>query len=224
MPSSPTIRLREARKEDIPSLVPMLLKAFRGRAMNEAFFPERLRVNEGDVDQLAFRTYGIEQRFAVRDEAQGGGDPPETQHKRYHYLVAVEDGGSGPGDDDDGAAETIVGYAEWVDMTPTEKTEEELAKDKERQAQLAAERKARRPPSLDIEAVDAAYESIAVLEGFLKKALGEEGFANSWCKSSIHPSAQASPSSINLLLSAALRVMLVTVSRSLQQLRREAEW
>lgn len=69
--------------------------------MNDAFFPERLRVNPGDSDELAFRIRNISKAF---------GD------KHRHHIVAV--------DDDD----KVMGYAEWTDgegpvvnMTPEER-------------------------------------------------------------------------------------------------------
>lgn len=194
MSSPPSkIRLREAREEDIPIVVPMLINTFRGRPMSEAFFPERLRVRQDDADQIAFRSERIRKRFAARDKAksgQGPGSSTSSTSQQYHYIVAVLE--------DTGGDETIVGYAEWVDnravvsSTTDDNSDEEsslttqaeeLAGRKERKARLEAETAARSmPSSLDREAVDTAYKEIAVLKNFLREALGEEGFANSWCK------------------------------------------
>lgn len=195
------IRLREARREDIPVLIPMLLNAFRGRAMNEAFFPEHLRVRPGDEDQVAFRAGGMETRFAARNRELEGddihspkGDDDDDddgdkirRRRRRHYIVAVtgrdEDGHAADGADA-GAGETVVGYAEWVDGSKKPSlTKEEEEREREREAELKAERIAKMPPSLDREAVEMAQRETVELEKTLKEALGEEGFANSWCES-----------------------------------------
>lgn len=215
MSSPPSqIRLREARKEEIPLLVSMLINAFRGRAMNEAFFPERLRVREGDADQLSFRSERMEKQYAARDEARQA--DPDEKRPQCHYLVAVEVlEEEGSGSSPEGGEETIVGYAEWVGhrgaapapnskesgdkaaaaaqpgLTEEERAEEEEKK-KEKKRKREAERIAALPPSLDREAVDTAQKETAVLEGTLKEALGEEGFANSWCKYSPPPFFQMS--------------------------------
>ncbi|ROV99182.1 hypothetical protein VPNG_08236 [Cytospora leucostoma] len=93
--------IRYAREDELPIVVQMMIIAFRGRAMNDAFFPERLRVNPGDSDELAFRLRNISKTF---------GD------SNRHHIVAVD------GDDN------LIGYAEWtdaespvVDMTPEER-------------------------------------------------------------------------------------------------------
>lgn len=154
------IHLREAREQDIPLVVPMLMHAFRGRAMNEAFFPARLRVRQDDADQIAFRSAHIRKQFAIRDQAQSG---------QEHYIVAVL-----REDTDDN--ETIVGYAAWVDCNGSAAVSSSATTTTETAVSPSM------PSSMDREAVDTAYKEIAVLENFLRKALGEQGFANSWCK------------------------------------------
>lgn len=69
--------------------------------MNDAFFPERLRVNPGDADELEFRTRNISRDFGS---------------KIRHHIVVVDE------------EDKVLGYAEWtngndpvVDMTPEER-------------------------------------------------------------------------------------------------------
>lgn len=69
--------------------------------MNDALFPEHLRVNAGDADELNFRTRSISRGFG---------------NKNRHHIVVVDE------------EDKVIGYAEWtdgddplVDTTPEER-------------------------------------------------------------------------------------------------------
>lgn len=77
--------------------------AFRhsGRQVNAALFPEHLRVNPGDTDEIELSVRNMTRSF---------------DYKNRHYVVAVDD------------EDTIMGWAEWtsgedpiVEMTPEER-------------------------------------------------------------------------------------------------------
>jgi hypothetical protein len=65
------------------------ITAFRhsGRQVNAALFPERLRVNPGDSDEVDFSVRNMARNF---------------DYKNHHYIVAVNEQGN------------IVGWAEWT--------------------------------------------------------------------------------------------------------------
>ncbi|ROV98733.1 hypothetical protein VMCG_06704 [Cytospora schulzeri] len=83
-----SLQIRYVRENELPAIVQLMINAFRGRAMNDSFFPERLRVNAGDADELEFRTRNISRDFGKRNR---------------HHITVVD------GDD------RVLGYAEWTD-------------------------------------------------------------------------------------------------------------
>lgn len=99
------LKIREARIEELTAIVKLMVEAFRGRAMNEAFFPERLRTGSGDDEEVAFRVENLAKRF---------------DFENHHYIVVV--------DNDD----NILGAAEWLsgDDPVVAMTEEERAANK----------------------------------------------------------------------------------------------
>lgn len=79
------------------------ITAFRhsGRQVNAALFPERLRVNPGDTDEIELSVRNMVRTF---------------DYKNRHYIVAVDE------------QDTIMGWAEWTsgedpieELTPEER-------------------------------------------------------------------------------------------------------
>lgn len=99
--SSP-LQVRKAHPSEIPIITQLQINAFRGRALNDALFPEHLRVSPGDQDELAHRIRGLERVFA---------------NPNRHHLVCVDEN------------DIIMGYAEWSSGEDPiwEVTEEERA-------------------------------------------------------------------------------------------------
>ncbi|KAL1863019.1 hypothetical protein Daus18300_008175 [Diaporthe australafricana] len=100
---STLFHIRYAREDELPAMVQLSVIAFRhsGRPVNAALFPERLRVNPGDTDEIEFTVRNTARTFA---------------NENRHYVVAVDE------------QDTIMGWAEWtsgddpiVDMTPDER-------------------------------------------------------------------------------------------------------
>lgn len=97
-------------------------------------------------------------------------------YENHHYIVAVDD------------EDTIMGWAEWTsgedprtDITPEERE------------QKRAEGIARLPKSFDLEAAQRLGREAEELSKKLREALGEEGYRNSWSRSSITPAIQEMP-------------------------------
>lgn len=91
-PCATNLHVRPAQKTDIPTMSQVGQNAFRGRPLNEALFPARLRRTDApDAEEVAFRTGRHEKRF----DSEG-----------HHYIVAVD---SSSGDKEG----TIVGVACW---------------------------------------------------------------------------------------------------------------
>lgn len=102
----PSIQIRRARQNELPAIVQLMITAFRGRAMNDAFFPKHLRVDTGDSDEFELRTKNISRNFG---------------NQNRHHIVVVDE------------ADRVLGYAEWtngddpiVDMTPEERNKKRL--------------------------------------------------------------------------------------------------
>lgn len=89
MSSNSTLRIREATEDDLPAMTRISIEAFRGRHMNEAMFPEHLRVRPGDADR-----YDV---ILSRRRARLG-------RPNVHNLVVVNDTPEG---------EVVVASAEW---------------------------------------------------------------------------------------------------------------
>ncbi|KAK2601384.1 hypothetical protein N8I77_010839 [Diaporthe amygdali] len=97
------IHVRYARQDELPAMAQLSITAFRqsGREVNAALFPEHLRVNPGDADEIEFSVKNMARTF---------------DNKSRHYVVAVDE------------QDTIMGWAEWtsgdepvVEMTPEER-------------------------------------------------------------------------------------------------------
>lgn len=160
---SPTLRLRHARQEDLPSMARVAVDAYKDDEVSARFFPEHLRANPGDKDELDFRLERMQASF----EAQGN-----------NFLVVVEDKGDTRGSDGVGAQAAVLGFAQWVspDRPGPEKTAEEIAKQK-------TDAVASYPPSYDVE-FRAEFDAAGVkLIEAINTTLGEEAAKNAWCKS-----------------------------------------
>lgn len=150
-----TFQIRYARKDELHAMAQLSVTAFRhsGRQVNAALFPEHLRVNPGDTDEVEFSVRNMTRTF---------------DYKNRHYIVAADD-----------EQDTIMGWAEWTsgedpieEMTPEER-------EKKR-----AEGIARLPKSFDLQAAQQLGREAEELEKKLRQALGEEGYQNSWSRSS----------------------------------------
>lgn len=95
--------VRHARKDELNAMAQLSITAFRhsGRQVNAALFPEHLRVNPGDTDEIEFSVKNMVRTF---------------DYKNRHYIVAVDE------------QDAIMGWAEWtsgedpiVEMTPEER-------------------------------------------------------------------------------------------------------
>ncbi|KAI7780377.1 hypothetical protein LA080_016101 [Diaporthe eres] len=95
--------IRYARKDELTAMVQLSITAFRhsGRQVNAALFPERLRINPGDTDEIELSVRNMVRTF---------------DYKNRHYVVAVDD------------QDTIMGWAEWTsredpveELTPEER-------------------------------------------------------------------------------------------------------
>lgn len=98
-----SFNVRYARKDELTAMAQLSITAFRqsGRQVNAALFPEHLRVNPGDTDEIDFSVRNMVRTF---------------DYKNRHYIVVVDE------------QDTIMGWAEWtsgedaiVDMTPEER-------------------------------------------------------------------------------------------------------
>lgn len=147
-----TQKIRYARKDEFPTMAQLSVAAFRhsGRQVNAALFPEHLRVNPGDSDEVDFSASNMARNF---------------ENKNHHYIVVVD------------GQDSILGWAEWisgedpvVDMTPEER-------EKNR-----AERIARLPKSLDLQAAQRLGLEAGELSKRLKETLGEDQYQNSWSR------------------------------------------
>lgn len=153
-PKMSSLDIRYAREAELPGIVQLMITAFRGRAMNDAFFPEHLkRINDGDSDELEFRTRNISRSFGSENR---------------HHVVAVDE------------QDQVLGYAEWADglddtvvddMTPEERDSKK------------AEGIKRLPKSFDLNAAEKAMREMEPLSDKLREVLGREGYANSWSRS-----------------------------------------
>ncbi|KAI3394533.1 hypothetical protein diail_2582 [Diaporthe ilicicola] len=149
--------IRYAREDELVAMAQLSVTAFRqsGRQVNAALFPERLRVNPGDTDEVRFSIGNMAHSFRTEN---------------HSHIVAVDE------------QNTIMGWAEWtsgddpiIEMTPDER-------EKER-----AERVARVPKSLDLEAAERLGREAGQLSKKLEEALGEGEYHNSWSRSDISP-------------------------------------
>lgn len=95
--------IRYARKNELSAMAQLSINAFRhsGRQVNAALFPERLRVNSGDTDEIKLSVRNMVRTF---------------DYKNRHYIVAVDD------------QDTMMGWAEWTsgedsieELTPEER-------------------------------------------------------------------------------------------------------
>lgn len=98
-----SFNIRYARKDELTAMAQLSITAFRhsGRQVNAALFPEHLRVNPGDTDEVDFSVRNMVRTF---------------DYKNRHYIVVVDE------------QDTIMGWAEWisgedpiVEMTPEER-------------------------------------------------------------------------------------------------------
>lgn len=94
--------IRYARKDELTAMAQLSITAFRhsGRQVNAALFPERLRMNPGDTDEIEMSVRNMVRTF---------------DHENRHYIVAVDE------------QDTIMGWAEWTsgedrieELTPEE--------------------------------------------------------------------------------------------------------
>lgn len=85
---SATITLRRATRADLPRITRMLVDAFAPGPWGRFLFPEHLRVNPGDRDEVAWRQYTLEAGF----------DSPARD-----TVLACQ------GDE-------TVGWAQWIDV------------------------------------------------------------------------------------------------------------
>lgn len=145
---SSSLHVRDARKDELPVLTHIAVRAFRGRPMSEALFPEHLRLNPGDADKIAFRQRSHLRRF---------------DQDNQHYIVVVDD------------TDTVVGFALWVSA-------QDPAKRAERTPEELQARNASFPKSLDLSALEAIEAATEVLDKYLRDALGEDEYNNSWCE------------------------------------------
>lgn len=97
------MQVRHARKNELSAMAQLSITAFRhsGRQVNAALFPERLRVNPGDTDEIELSVRNMVRTF---------------DYENRHYIVAVDD------------QDTIMGWAEWTsgedpieELTPEER-------------------------------------------------------------------------------------------------------
>lgn len=95
--------VRYARQDELATMAQLSVTSFRhsGRQVNAALFPEHLRINPGDSDEVD---------FSVKNMARN------LEKKNHHYIVAVD------------GQDNIMGWAEWisggdpvVEMTPDER-------------------------------------------------------------------------------------------------------
>ncbi|KAG8157282.1 hypothetical protein KVR01_012990 [Diaporthe batatas] len=149
------LKIRYARKNELPTMAQLSVTAFRhsGRQVNAALFPQHLRINPGDSDEIDFSASTMAMNF---------------EKKNHHYIVVADE------------QEGILGWAEWtsgedpaVDITPEER-------EKKR-----AEGIARLPKSMDLQAAQKLGQEAADLSKRLKEALGEDQYQNSWSLSSV---------------------------------------
>lgn len=147
--------IRYARKDELTAMVQLSITAFRhsGRQVNAALFPERLRINPGDTDEIELSVRNMVRTF---------------DYKNRHYVVAVDD------------QATIMGWAEW---TSGEDPIEELTP--EEREKKRAEGVSRLPASFDLQAAQQLGREAEGLSKKLREALGEEGYQNSWSRSSV---------------------------------------
>lgn len=96
-------KVRHARQDELPTMAQLSVTSFRhsGRQVNAALFPEYLRINPGDSDEVDFSVKNMGRNF---------------EKKNHHYIVVVD------------GQDNIMGWAEWisgedpvVEMTPDER-------------------------------------------------------------------------------------------------------
>lgn len=157
-PPSP-LRVRPARRDEIPALCRIGREAFRGRPLTEAINPPHLVGEAGDEAVVEFRAARQRRVF----------DDPEK------HFVVVEDAGAGAGE--------VAGYAIWhaypvgpVVAAPPPASET---------AEARAARLAKLPPIVDVAALETLERETVLLDQTIRDALGEEGYENSWCKSEL---------------------------------------
>ncbi|KAH8748861.1 hypothetical protein F5883DRAFT_582100 [Diaporthe sp. PMI_573] len=82
-----SINTRYARKDELTAMAQLSITAFRhsGRQVNAGLFPERLRVNPGNTDEIQFSLRNMARTF---------------DYKNRHYIAAVDE------------QDTIMGWAE----------------------------------------------------------------------------------------------------------------
>lgn len=146
------LKIRCARKEEFPTMARLSVAAFRhsGRQVNAALFPEHLRVNPGDSDEV---------KLSV-------GDMHRNSEKNNHHFIVVAD-----------EQDIIMGWADWIcgedpvlDMT------------QEQREIKRAERIARLPRSMDLQAAQRLGREAGELSKRLREALGEDQYQNSWSR------------------------------------------
>lgn len=136
-------KVRYARHDELPAMAQLSITSFRhsGRQVNAALFPEHLRINPGDIDEVDFSVKNMARNF---------------ENKNHHYIVAVDE------------QDTIMGWAEWisgedpvVEMTPDErekKRAENLARLPKSLDLQAAERLGKEAEELSIKLKEALGE------------------------------------------------------------------
>ncbi|KAK6069838.1 acetyltransferase [Seiridium cupressi] len=157
MASTTPIRIRVATKEDIPTMVDILHRAFAPNKVQTILFPEHLKTIPGSGDYLAFRTSRFERDFL-------------KMKPHMYYIVAVQDTPSGD--------EVMVGCAEW--MAPVDEADSEPAKKK-----TWKERAAALPAGMDPEAYRAHFECTKKLEAAVDEFVGEGSTKRMWWANSI---------------------------------------
>lgn len=156
-------RIRYARKDELAAMAQLSITAFRHSGR---------QVNAALFPERLRVSPGDtdEIDFSVRNMSR------TFDYENHHYVVAVDD------------EDTIMGWAEWTsgedpgtDMTPEEREKKK------------ADGIARLPKSFDLEAAQQLGREAEELSKRLREALGEEGYRNSWSRSSVTPAARERP-------------------------------
>lgn len=152
-----TLKIRPARKDDLPAIMRLGYRAFKGRAMNEAVMPLHLRTNKDDPDAEALE-------FRLK-RAQKNFDDPLVNN-----LVVVDDN------------ELIVGWANWgapPPPSPPQSAAEKAAAEEASEAKNVATA-AELPSSVDRDAWWTIVRKTDELWAMLRDALTEEEYTRAW--------------------------------------------
>jgi hypothetical protein len=151
-----------ATEQDIKTMVQIGAMAFYDSPVSAVLFPERLRIQPGNLDELDYRRARILKAFP----------DPDSRH-----IIALVDTGSEDGQQD--AIEEIAGFAIW--KTPTASKQEVEAVDGEKKNDEL-------PPYMDKEVMSKLE---AQLKTFETSACGSEVEANEYWSEYIYLQVQA---------------------------------